>query len=126
MSKIIYVYAPAVMKCIHIRTTDAWLKKVKMALAIGCTLDGYCVDGSRIKRKNQRNVASKRSDSDNMFKGYDVFLNKNGMWEFKKYIPKTRKYGEGLLDRYINPISNSITGYKPDEIIIDSISELKE
>lgn len=88
MSKIIYVYAPAVQKCIHIRTTDAWLKKVKMALAIGCTLDGYCIDGSRIKRKNQRNVSSTRNDTDDMFKGFDVFLNKNGVWEFKKYVPK--------------------------------------
>lgn len=86
MSKIIYVYAPAVMKCIHIRTTDAWLKKVKMALAIGCTLDGYCVDGSRIKRKNQRNVASTPEDTDDMFKEYGVFLNKHGVWEFKKYV----------------------------------------
>lgn len=93
MSKIIYVYAPDVQKCIHIRVTNAWLKKVKMALAIGCTLDGYCIDGycidgSRIKRKNQRNIASDRKDTDDMFKGYDVFLNKHGMWEFKKYVPK--------------------------------------
>ncbi|UZN24159.1 hypothetical protein [Klebsiella phage pKP-BM327-1.2] len=88
MSKIIYVYAPAVQKCIHIRVTDVWLKKVKMALAIGCTLDGYCIDGSRIKRKNQRNISSSRADTDEMFKGYDVFLNKNGVWEFKKYVPK--------------------------------------
>ena len=85
MSKIIYVYAPAVQKCIHIRVTDAWLKKVKMALAIGCTLDGYCIEGSRIKRKNQRNIASDRNDTDDMFKGYDVFLNKHGVWEFKKH-----------------------------------------
>lgn len=85
MSKLIYVYAPAVQKCIHIRTTDAWLKKVKMALAIGCTLDGYCIEGSRIKRKNQRNIPSDRTDTDEMFKGYDVFLNKHGMWEFKKH-----------------------------------------
>lgn len=85
MSKLIYVYAPAVQKCIHIRTTDAWLKKVKMALAIGCTLDGYCIDGSRIKRKNQRNISSTRADTDDMFKGYDVFLNKHGVWEFKKH-----------------------------------------
>lgn len=84
MSKIIYVYASAVQKCIHIRVTDAWLKKVKMALAIGITLDGYCVDGSRIKRKNQRNISSTRADTDDMFKGYDVFLNKHGVWEFKK------------------------------------------
>lgn len=84
MSKIIYVYASAVQKCIHIRVTDAWLKKVKMALAIGITLDGYCVEGSRIKRKNQRNISSTRADTDDMFKGYDVFLNKNGVWEFKK------------------------------------------
>ena len=84
MSKIIYVYAPAVQKCIHIRVTDAWLKKVKIALAIGCTLDGYCIDGSRIKRKNQRNIASDRGDTDDIFKGYDVFLNKHGVWEFKK------------------------------------------
>ena len=75
MSKLIYVYASAVQKCIHIRVTDAWLKKVKMALAIGCTLEGYCIDGSRIKRKNQRNIASDRNDTDAMFKGYDVFLN---------------------------------------------------
>lgn len=88
MSKIIYVYAPDVQKCIHIRVTDAWLKKVKMALAIGCTLDGYCIDGSRIKRKNQRNIASDRKDTNDMFKGYNVFLNKHGVWEFKKYIPK--------------------------------------
>lgn len=88
MSKLIYVYAPAVQKCIHIRVTDAWLKKVKMALAIGCTLDGYCIDGSRIKRKNQRNISSTRADTDDMFMGFDVFLNKNGMWEFKKYVPK--------------------------------------
>lgn len=88
MSKIIYVYAPAVQKCIHIRVTDAWLKKVKMALAIGITLDGYCIDGSRIKRKNQGNIASDRNDSDDMFKGFDVFLNKHGVWEFKKYAPK--------------------------------------
>lgn len=93
MSKIIYVYAPAVQKCIHIRTTDAWLKKVKMALAIGCTLDGYSINGSRIKRKNQRHTSSNRSDSDEMFKGYDVFLNKHGVWEFKKYIPKQRFHG---------------------------------
>ena len=85
MSKVIYVYAPAVQKCIHIRVTDAWLKKVKMAIAIGCTLDGYCVDGSRIKRKNQRNISSSRADTDDMFKGYDVFLNKHGVWEFKKH-----------------------------------------
>lgn len=85
MSKLIYVYASAVQKCIHIRVTDAWLKKVKMALAIGITLDGYCVDGSRIKRKNQRNISSTRADTDDMFKGYDVFLNKNGVWEFKKH-----------------------------------------
>ena len=85
MSKIIYVYAPAVQKCIHIRTTDAWLKKVKMALAIGCTLDGYCIEGSRIKRKNQRNISSDRTDTDEMFIGYDVFLNKHGVWEFKKH-----------------------------------------
>lgn len=90
MSKIIYVYAPAVMKCIHIRTTDEWLKKVKMALAIGCTLDGYCVDGSRIKRKNQRHTSTSRSDTDDIFKGYDVFLNKHSVWEFKKYVPKQR------------------------------------
>lgn len=88
MSKVIYVYAPAVQKCIHIRVTDAWLKKVKMAIAIGCTLDGYCIDGSRIKRKNQRNVSSIRNDADEMFKGYDVFLNKHCKWEFKKYVPK--------------------------------------
>lgn len=93
MSKIIYVYAPAMQKCIHIRTTDAWLKKVKMALAIGCTLDGYCVYGSRIKSKNQRTISSNRSDSDEMFKGYDVFLNKHGMWEFKKYVSKQRIHG---------------------------------
>lgn len=93
MSKIIYVYAPAVMKCIHIRTTDAWLKKVKMALAIGITLDGYCVDGSRIKRKNQKHTSTSRADTDDMFKGYDVFLNKNGVWEFKKYVPKQRLHG---------------------------------
>lgn len=85
MSKLIYVYASAVQKCIHIRVTDAWLKKVKMALAIGITLDGYCIDGSRIKRKNQRNISSTRADTDDMFKGYDVFLNKNGVWEFKKH-----------------------------------------
>nr|DAL41180.1 MAG TPA_asm: hypothetical protein [Caudoviricetes sp.] len=85
MSKIIYVYAPAVQKCIHIRVTDAWLKKVKMALAIGITIDGYCIDGSRIKRKNQRNISSTRADTDDMFKGYDVFLNKNSVWEFKKH-----------------------------------------
>lgn len=85
MSKVIYVYAPAVQKCIHIRVTDAWLKKVKMAIAIGCTLDGYCVDGSRIKRKNQRNISSSRADTDDMFKGYDVFLNKHSVWEFKKH-----------------------------------------
>ena len=90
MSKLFYVYAPAVQKCIHIRVTDAWLKKVKMALAIGCTLDGYCVDGSRIKRKNQRNISSTRADTDDMFKGYDVFLNKHSVWEFKKYVPKER------------------------------------
>lgn len=84
MSKLIYVYASAVQKCIHIRVTDAWLKKVKMALAIGCTLDGYCIDGSRIKRKNQRNISSSRADTDDMFKGYDVFLNKHSVWEFKK------------------------------------------
>jgi hypothetical protein len=88
MSKLIYVYAPAVQKCIHIHVTDAWLKKVKMALAIGCTLEGYCIDGSRIKRKNQRNIASDRNDTDDMFKGYDVFFNKHGAWEFKKYVPK--------------------------------------
>ena len=88
MSKIIYVYAPAMQKCIHIRVTDAWLKKVKMALAIGCTLDGYCVDGSRIKRKNQKHTSTNRGHADEMFMGFDVFLNKNGMWEFKKYIPK--------------------------------------
>lgn len=93
MSKIIYVYAPAVMKCIHIRTTDTWLKKVKMALAIGCTLDGYCVDGSRIKRKNQRNIASTPGDTDDIFKGYGVFLNKHGVWEFKKYEPTGRLHG---------------------------------
>lgn len=93
MSKIIYVYAPAMQKCIHIRTTDAWLKKIKMALAIGITLDGYCIDGSRIKRKNQRSISSTRADTDDMFKGYDVFLNKNGMWEFKKYVPKQRLHG---------------------------------
>lgn len=93
MSKIIYVYAPAVKKCIHIRTTDVWLKKVKMALAIGVSLDGYCVDGSRIKRKNQRNVSSDHNDTDDMFKGYGVFLNKHGVWEFKKYVPKQRFHG---------------------------------
>lgn len=93
MSKIIYVYASAVQKCIHIRVTDAWLKKVKMALAIGCTLDGYCIDGSRIKRKNQRNISSSRADTDEMFEGYDVFLNKHGVWEFKKYVPKQRFHG---------------------------------
>lgn len=93
MSKIIYVYAPAVMKCIYIRVTDAWFKKVKMALAIGCTLDGYCIDGSRIKRKNQRHTSTSRSDTDDMFKGYDVFLNKHGAWEFKKYVPKQRFHG---------------------------------
>lgn len=93
MSKIIYVYASAVQKCIHIRVTDAWLKKVKMALAIGCTLDGYYIDGSRIKRKNQKNIASDRNDTDAMFKGYDVFLNKHSVWEFKKYIPKQRFHG---------------------------------
>ena len=93
MSKVIYVYALAVQKCIHIRVTDAWLKKVKMAIAIGCTLDGYCVDGSRIKRKNQKNISSNRNDTDDMFIGYDVFLNKHGVWEFKKYVPKTRDYG---------------------------------
>lgn len=87
MSKIIYVYASAVQKCIYIRVTDAWLKKVKMALAIGCTLDEYCIDGSRIKRKNQRNISSSRGDTDAMFKGYDVFLNKHGVWEFKKQRP---------------------------------------
>ncbi|UZN24421.1 hypothetical protein [Klebsiella phage pKP-BM327-1.1] len=85
MSKLIYVYASAVQKCIHIRVTDAWLKKVKMALAIGITLDGYCIDGSRIKRKNQRNISSSRADTDDMFKGYDVFLNKHCVWEFKKH-----------------------------------------
>lgn len=85
MSKLIYVYAPAVQKCIYIRVPDAWLKKVKMALAIGCTLDGYCIDGSRIKRKNQRNISSTRADTDDIFKGFDVFLNKNGVWEFKKH-----------------------------------------
>lgn len=93
MSKLIYVYAPAVQKCIHIRTTDAWFKKVKMALAIGCTLDGYCIEGSRIKRKNQGNISSSRADTDEIFKGYDVFLNKQGMWEFKKYVPKERLQG---------------------------------
>lgn len=93
MSKIIYVYAPAMQKCIHIRTTDAWLKKVKMALAIGCTLDGYCVDGSRIKRKNQTTISSTRGDTDDIFKGYDVFLNKHGVWGFKKYVPKQRSHG---------------------------------
>lgn len=93
MSKIIYVYASAVKKCIHIRTTDAWLKKVKMALAIGVSLDGYCVDGSRIKRKNQRNIASDRNDTDELFKGYEVFLNKHCKWEFKKYVPKERLTG---------------------------------
>ena len=93
MSKLIYVYASAVQKCIHIRVTDTWLKKVKMVLAIGCTLDGYCIDGSRIKRKNQRNVASYRNDTDDMFKGYDVFLNKHGVWEFKKYVPKQISHG---------------------------------
>lgn len=93
MSKIIYVYAPAMQKCIHIRVTDAWLKKVKMALAIGCTLDGYCVDGSRIKRKNQKHTSTNRGHADEMFMGFDVFLNKNGMWEFKKYIPKQRLHG---------------------------------
>ena len=93
MSKIIYVYAPAVQKCIHIRVTDAWLKKVKMAIAIGCTLDGYCIDGSRIKRKNQRNISSTRNDTDDIFKGYDVLLNKHGVWEFKKHIPTERLYG---------------------------------
>lgn len=89
MSKIIYVYAPAMQKCIHIRTTDAWLKKVKMALAIGCTLDGYCIDGSRIKRKNQKQIITYRSHADEMFMGYDVYFNKHGVWEFKKYVPKT-------------------------------------
>lgn len=93
MSKIIYVYAPAMQKCIHIRVTDAWLKKVKMALAIGCTLDGYCVDGSRIKRKNQKHTSTNRGHADEMFMGFDVFLNKNGMWEFKKYVPKQRLHG---------------------------------
>ena len=93
MSKLIYVYAPAMQKCIHIRVTDAWLKKVKMALAIGCTLDRYCVDGSRIKRKNQRHTSTSRSDTDDMFKGFDVFLNKHGAWEFKKYVPKQRFHG---------------------------------
>ncbi|MET6262589.1 hypothetical protein WID10_28220 [Klebsiella variicola] len=93
MSKIIYVYAPAVQKCIHIRVTDAWLKKVKMALAIGCTLDGYCIDGSRIKRKNQRNISSNRNAADELFKGYGVFLNKHSVWEFKKYVPKQRFHG---------------------------------
>ena len=84
MSKLIYVYGSAVQKCIHIRVTDAWLNKVKMALAIGCTLDGYCIDGSRIKRKNQRNISSSSADTDELFKGYCVFLNKHGVWEFKK------------------------------------------
>lgn len=93
MSKLIYVYAPAMQKCIHIRTTDAWLKKVKMALAIGCTLDGYCIEGSRIKRKNQNHTSTNRGHADEMFMGYDVFLNKHGVWEFKKYIPKERLHG---------------------------------
>lgn len=93
MSKIIYVYASAVQKCIHIRVTDAWLKKVKMALAIGITLDGYCIDGSRIKRKNQKHTSTNRGHADEMFMGFDVFLNKNGMWEFKKYVPKQRLHG---------------------------------
>lgn len=116
MSKIIYVYAPAVMKCIHIRTTDAWLKKVKMALTIGCTLDGYCIEGARIKRKNQRHTSTSRADTDDMFKGYDVFLNKHGVWEFKKYVPIVRKYGQSVLGK-----PNSIYG-----INIDSMSELGE
>lgn len=93
MSKIIYVYAPAMQKCIHIRVTDAWLKKVKMALAIGITLDGYCIDGSRIKRKNQKHTSTNRGHADEIFMGFDVFLNKNGMWEFKKYVPKERLHG---------------------------------
>lgn len=126
MSKIIYVYAPAVQKCIHIRVTDAWLKKIKMALAIGITLDGYCVDGSRIKRKNQRNIASDRNDTDDMFKGYDIFLNKHGVWEFKKYIPKVQKYGDSILGGFLKPEGTLIRGYKPDEVIIDSMSELGE
>ena len=109
MSKIIYVYASAVKKCVHIRVSDAWLKKVKMALAIGCTLDGYCIEGARIKRKNQRNVSSVRDDSDDLFKGYDIFLNKHGVWEFKKYIPKPlyqRQLGKTLMWGARNGIQN--------------------
>lgn len=112
MSKLIYVYAPAVQKCIHIRTTDAWLKKVKMALAIGCTLDGYCIEGSRIKRKNQNQIISHRIDADEMFKGYDVYFNKHGMWEFKKYVP--------------NRLQGVLSGRQSFSINIDSMSELGE
>lgn len=128
MSKIIYVYAPAVQKCIHIRVTDAWLKKVKMALAIGCTLDGYCIDGSRIKRKNQKNISSGRNDTDAMFKGYDVFINKHSVWEFKKYTPEKRIHGV-VSGRWSSPptsLQQLPRGNKPKEIILDSISELGE
>ena len=37
--------------------------------------------------------SSDRNDTDAMFKGYDVFLNKHGAWEFKKYVPKQIFHG---------------------------------
>ena len=123
MSKIIYVYAPAVKKCIHIRVSDAWIKKVKMALAIGCTLDGYCIEGARIKRKNQKNMSSIRNDADELFRGYDVFLNKHGKWEFKKYVPKERLHGvvSGRWQGSPTSPQQLPRGYNPTQVIKDDL-----
>lgn len=122
MSKIIYVYATAVQKCVHLRVSDAWFKKVKMALAIGCTLDGYCIDGSRIKRKNQRNISSVRGDSDEIFKGYDIFLNKQGVWEFKKYNPKALTgIGSGHWKSSPTAPQHLLSGYNPTQVIKDDL-----
>lgn len=120
MSKVIFVYAQAVGKCVHLRVTDAWYKKLKMALAIGCTLEGWCIDGVRVKRKNQEDKSHNHCDDE--FKGYAVVLNKHGVWEFKEYKPKVLTGAiSGRWQGSPTSPQQLPRGYNPTQVIKDDL-----
>lgn len=120
MSKVIFVYAQAVGKCVHLRVTDAWYKQLKMAKAIGVPLDGYPITGVRVKRKNQEDKSHNHCDDE--FKGHAVVLNKHGVWEFKEYKPKVLTgVTSGRWQGSPTSPQQLPRGYNPTQVIKDDL-----
>ena len=120
MSKVIFVYAQAVGKCVHLRVTNAWYKQFKVAKAIGIHMHGYPIEGVRVKRKNQEDKS--RNHCDDEFTGWDVVLNKHGSWEFREYKPKVltgtiRSRWQGSP----TSLQQLPRGYNPTQVIKDDL-----